>query len=97
MTHLQIKEIDVERLKQLAEEQKAHIHVPFHSLKQSDEPQQTLLEKAEHTLEGEAHHLCAACRQLAPHIQAFLHSCFTCEIQSPAVVVQIARDACILY
>ncbi|BDA48562.1 hypothetical protein COCOBI_12-2420 [Coccomyxa sp. Obi] len=46
-----IKEIDVERLKQLAEEQKAHIHVPFHSLKQSDEPQQTLLEKAEHTLE----------------------------------------------
>ena len=67
-THLQIKEIDVERLKQLAEEQKAHIHVPFHSLKQSDEPQQTLLEKAEHTLEGEAHHLCAAC----------MHASFEC-------------------
>ncbi|EIE27629.1 hypothetical protein COCSUDRAFT_55621 [Coccomyxa subellipsoidea C-169] len=44
------KEIDVERLRQLAEQQKAQIHIPFHSLRQSDEPQQTVLEKADHAL-----------------------------------------------
>jgi hypothetical protein len=51
----QVKEIDVERLRQLAEQQKAQIHIPFHSLRQSDEPQQTVLEKADHALVGEAH------------------------------------------
>jgi len=47
-----VKEIDLERLKQLAEEQRKQIHVPFHSLRQNDEPEHTLLEKADQALVG---------------------------------------------
>lgn len=49
---VQVKEVDLERLKELSEQQRAQLNVPFHSLRPEEEVPQTLLEKADHDLIG---------------------------------------------